>query len=329
MSPVRLLPLTLLLGLTPTMPAGAIELGLPLACTPGETCWIPRYVDHDPGPGFRDYMCGRLGTDGHSGTDFAIRNLAEMQSGVPVRAAAAGAVRGMRDGMEDVSVQEIGMAAIEGRNCGNGVVLEHADGWETQYCHLRKGSVTVHSGERVAAGQQLGLVGLSGETSYPHVHLSVRKDGEQVDPFQGLGEAPACGAGAEPLWSPALAARLPYLPLLLTNAGLAGARPEWGDVQAGGHAAAVLPADSAVLVLWLEAFALEAGDVVGWRITGPDGEEVFADSRPEAKGQARAFRFAGRKAPPGGWPRGRYTGTVTLERPGAPRQQLTREVELR
>jgi murein DD-endopeptidase MepM/ murein hydrolase activator NlpD len=326
MSPARLLPLLL----AATLPgiAQALELALPVQCEPGESCWIPRYVDHDPGPGFRDYMCGRLGSDGHSGTDFAIRNLAEMQAGVPVLAAAAGTVRGVRDGMEDVSVEEIGMAAIEGRNCGNGVVLAHEGGWETQYCHLRQGSVAVRAGERVAAGRRLGLVGLSGETSYPHAHLSVRKDGREVDPFTGLGAAPGCGPGAEPLWSPEVAARLPYRPLLLTNAGFAAGRPEWEEVQAGGHAAAVLPAAAPALVLWLEAFALEPGDVVGWRITGPDGAEILAERRPD-KGNARAFRFAGRRAPEGGWPPGRYVGTVTLERPGTPPQQLTRAVELR
>ena len=110
---------------------------------------MPRYVDLDPGPGFKDYMCGtRLGEDGHSGTDFAIPSLAAMRAGVPVLAAADGRVRNIRDGMEDVSVAVIGQAAIEGRNCGNGLAIQHGDGWETQYCHLRKGSVAVQPGER-------------------------------------------------------------------------------------------------------------------------------------------------------------------------------------
>jgi D-3-phosphoglycerate dehydrogenase len=48
---------------------------------------------------------------------------------------------------------------IAGRECGNGVVIAHEDGWETQYCHMRRGSVAVQPGERVARGQTLGLVG--------------------------------------------------------------------------------------------------------------------------------------------------------------------------
>ena len=71
------------------------DLALPLDCTPGEDCWILRYVDLDPEPGAQDYMCGELTSDGHQGTDFAIRNLAVMAEGVLVRAAAAGVVEGV------------------------------------------------------------------------------------------------------------------------------------------------------------------------------------------------------------------------------------------
>ena len=82
-----------------TPPCAAFKLGLPLACEPGRDCWVVRYVDRDPGPGFADYRCGTLGSDGHDGTDFAIADPQGMASGVPVVAAAAGVVRSMRDGV--------------------------------------------------------------------------------------------------------------------------------------------------------------------------------------------------------------------------------------
>jgi murein DD-endopeptidase MepM/ murein hydrolase activator NlpD len=37
------------------------------------------------------------------------------------------------------------------REYGNGVVIRHIDGFETQYCHLAKGSITVKSGDLVTA----------------------------------------------------------------------------------------------------------------------------------------------------------------------------------
>jgi hypothetical protein len=66
--------------------ASALELGLPLACTPGEDCWLVRLVDHDPGPAFADHRCGNLGSNGHNGTEFAIAD--------PVRMAGVSAGQG-------------------------------------------------------------------------------------------------------------------------------------------------------------------------------------------------------------------------------------------
>jgi hypothetical protein len=128
------------------------QLALPIDCVPGADCWVLRYVDHDPGPGVRDYMCGGVSGDGHNGTDIAIRDLAAMAAGVQVRAAAAGVVDALRDGMADTSVDEIGRAAVGGKECGNGIRLAHGGGWTTWYCHLRRGSL-IKQGDRVEAGQ--------------------------------------------------------------------------------------------------------------------------------------------------------------------------------
>lgn len=57
---------------------------------------------------------------------------------------------------------------------GNHVVIEVDGGgrWVT-VAHLRRGSVRVQVGDRVTAGQQVGEVGNSGNSSEPHVHLQV------------------------------------------------------------------------------------------------------------------------------------------------------------
>jgi murein DD-endopeptidase MepM/ murein hydrolase activator NlpD len=311
--------------------AAALELALPLRCTPQADCWVPRYMDHDPGPGFRDYMCGGLGTDGHSGTDFAIRDLAVMARGVPVVAAAAGSVLGTRDGMADVDVQKLGREQVKGRECGNGVRLDHGDGWTTQYCHLRQGSVVVRKGDVVAVGQPLGLVGMSGDASFPHVHLSVAKNDARVDPFRGPGPGPACGPGPAPLWAAGLRDPLTYVPVQVTMLGFATAPPDRFRAREGAYAEPVLPRDAPALLLWLDAFGLATGDRLSWRIRGPDGAVVLETSQvePAAESQNRAFRSLGRKAPPGGWPPGTYVGELEVERPGQLRSRHRREVELR
>ena len=222
--PVALLVLLLLAA--PADAAPPRDLALPIDCTPGSDCWVLRYVDHDPGSGVRDYMCGGLTGDGHKGTDIAIRDLAKMAAGVEVRAAAAGVVDALRDGMADVSVDEIGRQAVEGKECGNGIRLAHGDGWTTWYCHLRRGSLMVGQGDRVAQGQPLALVGLSGDSSFPHVHFDLRHGDAAVDPFVGMEPGAACGPGRQPLWAADVMTQLSYHPVLLANAGFAVAAPK-------------------------------------------------------------------------------------------------------
>jgi hypothetical protein len=59
---------------------------------------------------------------------------------------------------------------------GNYVLLGRADGTQVLLAHLRRGSVQVRPGDRVVAGQLLGRVGNSGNTSRPHLHLGVMRE---------------------------------------------------------------------------------------------------------------------------------------------------------
>ncbi|MGY3145616.1 hypothetical protein ACVWYQ_002615 [Bradyrhizobium sp. USDA 3397] len=155
----------------------------PVACDLGRTCFIQNYVDHDPSDKTLDFRCGRRTYDGHDGTDIRLPDLDVQRTGVAVVAAASGRVAHTRDGMDDVSVKVAGKAAVAGRECGNGAVVEHGNGWSTQYCHMAKGSLRVKPGDSVSAGQTLGLVGLSGNTELPHLHFTVRQSRAVVDPF--------------------------------------------------------------------------------------------------------------------------------------------------
>lgn len=179
---------------------GAPSLDIPVRCRIGQDCFVQNYVDTDPGPGARDFACGRLTYDGHKGTDFRVPDLAAMRRGVAVVAAAPGTVARVRDGVEDVSIRQSG-GPPAGREAGNAVVVDHGNGWETQYSHLRRGSVQVRPGDRVLPGTPLGLIGLSGNTEFPHVDFAVRHQGRVVDPYTGgeqedPGAKPGVGQGA-------------------------------------------------------------------------------------------------------------------------------------
>ena len=283
------------------------RLSLPVDCTLGTGCFIQNYVDRDPGPGATDHACGPLTYDGHQGTDFALPDLAAMRAGVAVLAAAPGVVRGVRDGMPDIAANAAGAPPLDGRDCGNGVAIRHADGWETQYCHLARGSVAVQPGDSVAAGDRLGRIGLSGRTEFPHLHLTLRRDGAVIDPF-GPDAAGACGPAGDPLW----ADPLPYVPGGLIAAGFADAIPAFDAIKAGAAAAASLPSDAPALVLWGHVFGGRAGDEMTFRIDGP-GDVVLHETVTLDRTRARLFRAVGRRMRDGLRP-GDYTGTVTLMR---------------
>ncbi|WP_395644728.1 M23 family metallopeptidase [Terricaulis sp.] len=315
--------------LTPR-PAAAQVFQLPLDCAVGSTCIVQNYADWQTGPGARDPMCGPLTYDGHDGLDFRAP-LALAARGVAVLAPAAGVVRGVRDGEPDGAYVRGGMAAIAGRDCGNGVVIDHGEGWQSQVCHMRAGTLQVRAGDRVSAGQRLGLVGLSGHTEFPHVHLAVRRNGATLDPLTGnaIGTG-GCGANAvrpAAYWTPAARTALAYRGSLWFAAGFTGTAP--GE----GANAEALPANaarrSAALVFWALASGPRNGDVLRVRLYGPDGALVAEGTRTQPRDQAQAWLFAGRRTPPAGWAAGNYRGVAEIVRGGRVVQARTETITLR
>ena len=63
---------------------------------------------------------------------------------------------------------------------GKTVFVDHGNGLITMVCHLDR--IDVQVGEIVRSGQRLGLSGMTGRASGPHVHWSVVLNGVMVDP---------------------------------------------------------------------------------------------------------------------------------------------------
>lgn len=280
--------------------AGAFDFAQPVDCTLGETCYIQQFFDRDETAGARDFTCGPLSYDGHDGTDFALPTRAAMADGVAVLAAAPGTVKGMRDGVADFA------PPTPGKECGNGVVIDHGQGWQTQYCHMRQGSVSVAPGDVVDTGTPLGLIGQSGQAEFPHLHFTLRRDGVEVDPFAQ--DTTTCGAAGDDLW----ADDMPYAPGGLLAVGIADAVPEYDAIKAGLPSPG-LPTRAPALVIWAYFFGPQAGDALIFTLTGPAGE-VLTDRVALDRTQALAFRAVGRKLKTEGWPAGAYMGEVRMMR---------------
>jgi len=68
---------------------------------------------------------------------------------------------------------------------GNHVIIDHGNGEYSLLAHLRRGSVAVRSGQRVAPGDKLGECGNSGNTSEPHLHYHLQ-NGPEFGRAEGL-----------------------------------------------------------------------------------------------------------------------------------------------
>jgi hypothetical protein len=308
--------------------ADGIELHFPVRCELGSTCFIQNYVDHDSTHQVRDYQCGGRSYDGHDGTDIRIPDMAMQRRGVEVLAAAAGTIAATRNEVDDVSVRIIGKEAIRGKECGNGVIIDHANGWKTQYCHLAKGSVRVSRNDRVSAGQPLGLIGLSGDTEFPHLHLTVRQLNKIVDPFAYESEPAVCGSG-HPIWTALTSEQLKYRPREILNVGFAARSPTMDLVESGEVTKYPVDLQSEALVAYVRVIGLREGDQQIITIRGPDGFVLSEYKAPILdRDKAQYFVASGRKRKEAAWPSGSYTAEYSVAGTGGAVLRKTFEIQL-
>ena len=101
----------------------------------------------------------------HRGIDFAA------PMGTPVLATASGTIV---------------LAGWCSRGTGNCVVIDHGEGWKSQYFHLSR--VDVAAGARVGQGQRVGALGSTGRSTGPHLHFQIGRGREALDPMRHLGK---------------------------------------------------------------------------------------------------------------------------------------------
>lgn len=294
-----------------------IVLHKPVACTIGSDCYIQQYADRDPGPNAADYLCRGETYDGHDGTDFRLPDKQAQAKGVAVLAAADGVVMRLRDGEPDFDVGAYDEKKVpKDKECGNGLVIDHAGGWQTQYCHMQEGSIRVRTGDTVKAGADLGLIGQSGEAAFIHLHLTVRFRGTPVDPFAyGISACDPTVGSSQSLWRSADRAEMAYRDTQVINAGFASGPVKMDDVERGGIAA---PNEtSGALVFYVRAIALRAGDTQSLLLAAPDGSILAESDIPAVdRDKAQYQAFAGKKLTAEVWPPGRYKGIYRVVRDG-------------
>ncbi len=96
----------------------------------------------------------------HQGMDFAA------PTGAPVYATGEGVVK---------------VVEVSHRGYGNNIIVDHGFGYATLYAHLSRFSA--RPGQAVKRGDIIGYVGSTGQSTAPHLHYEVHKDGKQIDPI--------------------------------------------------------------------------------------------------------------------------------------------------
>ncbi len=327
MSGLRLLPIAALgafLGFISGSQAQAPSLDVPLDCDLGQNCWVASYYDDGQFSNVHDYLCGGFTYPGNDGTDFAVRDLKAAVEGVTVTAAAPGEILRLRNDMPDETIGAAGREAIAGRECGNGVLIDHGGGWQTQYCHLRLGSLAVREGDRVSRGQRLGMVGLSGYTSFPHLHFKLTYNGREIDPFLGL-DTPvrnplavppkSCTAGgAKSLWSPVARRSIAYTPGIAFNLGIVAGPADWGSARRGDYRDARVSNDAEAMTLWAEILGTAPRSEVILRIRGPNGAILVEQVEILDRLSPVLFRTLSLQKSGEPWRRGTYRGEILVNR---------------
>ena len=121
--------------------------------------------------GFKGNFGQQRKTHVHNGIDIGVK------VGTPIKAIADGVVT-------------MSSSSYNG-DCGAGVIIKHADGFESGYCHLSK--INFAKGATITQGDIIGLTGGAvgsagaGNSQGPHLHFTLRKDGSPVNPLSYFG----------------------------------------------------------------------------------------------------------------------------------------------
>lgn len=142
---------------------------------------------HAVTPGQRHAYDFAIWNDGATFSGDGARNEDSHAWGQPALAPADGMVVAVENRMPDMSPGEL-IAAMEPaaaenlHPAGNHVIIETAANEYVFIAHMRAGSVRVRKGDPVTAGDQIGLVGNSGNSSEPHIHIHVQNSADFFAP---------------------------------------------------------------------------------------------------------------------------------------------------
>ncbi|HEY1376237.1 MAG TPA: peptidoglycan DD-metalloendopeptidase family protein [Gemmataceae bacterium] len=242
----------------------------PISGTLNKDWAINNYADVDPRPGIAaDYRGGPFQYDSHDAIDAQPWGFDRMDAGMPIYAAADGVVTEVLDGQFDRNTNG-------STSDGNHVRIDHGNGWSTLYYHFARGTITVKVGDVVKAGQVIGLMGSSGNSSTAHLHFTPYYRNAQVE--MGYDTA---AYETDPM---------PYggdVPAFLFDAGVTNYDPSPDIGEHPSPISSFSTTQSGTLSFWTTAYGQDPGDSIVWKYYRPDGS-LFSTNTVAA---SQSYRF--------------------------------------
>jgi len=145
----------------------------------GQDLTLVNSVDLDPAAGATlDPWCGHRTYDGHTGEDVIVRSFREVMIGVPVFSLTDGTIFEVQDGQYDFRF------GPTQSTFDNHLIVATPGGRYFVYGHLRHG-LHWRKGQTVHAGQQIAWSASSGNSAWPHLHLTEDANGAPHELFRG------------------------------------------------------------------------------------------------------------------------------------------------
>ncbi len=102
----------------------------------------------------------------------------KLHSGLDLACSAGSPIYAVQDGTVTVSEYS--------ESYGNYIIIEHENGYQTLYAHCSE--LLKNKGDYVCTGERIALVGSTGNSTGPHLHIELRLDGERLDPEPFFGK---------------------------------------------------------------------------------------------------------------------------------------------
>lgn len=233
----------------------------PIGYTLNQDWAVATYADVDPRPGVAlDYNGGSVTTDGYVGISGRPYGFNRMDDGMPILAAADGVIMEIVDGNYDRN-------KAPNSDPGNYVRISHGNNWETKYEHLMRNSIPLQVGNSVKAGQVIGLLGSSGNSTAPNLQFTVTYRGCPV----------------EIAYNPATYQThpIPYagtVPAFAFEAGVSNYDPMADVLEHPSPLSSFSTSQATTIYFWATFYNASSTDNLNWKWYRPDGTLAYDNS---------------------------------------------------